>query len=96
VNNPEVLERLGIARARIMVFAISDPMATRRAVATARRANPGLFILVRTRYVADVDDLISLGADAVIRRSSRLPWRSSPASCRSTTYRTTWYGRRRR
>lgn len=66
VNNPEVLEHLGISRARIMVFAISDPMATRRAVATARRANPDLFILVRTRYVADVDDLVSLGANAVI------------------------------
>ncbi|MBE0606135.1 MAG: cation:proton antiporter [Deltaproteobacteria bacterium] len=66
VNNPEVLDRMGISRARILVCAISDPMATRRAVATARRANPGLFILVRTRYVADVDDLISLGANAVI------------------------------
>jgi CPA2 family monovalent cation:H+ antiporter-2 len=66
VNNAEVLDRLGIRRARIMVLAISDPMATRRAVAVARRANPGLFILVRTRYVADVDDLISLGANAVI------------------------------
>jgi len=41
-------------------------MATRRAVAVARRANPGLVILVRTRYVADVDDLIALGANAVI------------------------------
>lgn len=66
VNNPEVLEHIGITRARIMVFAISDPMATRRAVAAARRANPGLFILVRTRHVADVDDLIALGANAVI------------------------------
>jgi len=41
-------------------------MATRRAVAVARRANPRLVILVRTRYVADVDDLIALGANAVI------------------------------
>lgn len=66
VNNPEILERVGVARARMLVLAISDPMATRRAVAVARRANPGLFILVRTRYVADVDDLLSLGASAVI------------------------------
>jgi CPA2 family monovalent cation:H+ antiporter-2 len=35
-------------------------------VAVARRANPRLVILVRTRYVADVDDLIALGANAVI------------------------------
>jgi CPA2 family monovalent cation:H+ antiporter-2 len=66
VNNPEILDRVGVARARMLVLAISDPMATRRAVAVARRANPQLVILVRTRYVADVDDLIALGANAVI------------------------------
>ncbi len=66
VNRPEILDRLGIGRARILVLAISDPMATRRAVAIARRSNPNLCILVRTRYVADVDDLIALGANAVI------------------------------
>ena len=66
VNRPEILDRLGVARARILVLAISDPMATRRAVAVARRSNPDLFILVRTRLVADVDDLIALGANAVI------------------------------
>jgi CPA2 family monovalent cation:H+ antiporter-2 len=66
VNNPEILDRVGVGRARMLVLAISDPMATRRAVAVARRANPQLVILVRTRYVADVDDLIALGANAVI------------------------------
>jgi CPA2 family monovalent cation:H+ antiporter-2 len=66
VHRPEILDRLGVDRARILVLAISDPMATRRAVAVARRSNPGLFILVRTRLVADVDDLLALGANAVI------------------------------
>ena len=66
VNNPEILDRVGVGRARMLVLAISDPMATRRAVAVSRRANPRLVILVRTRYVADVDDLIALGANAVI------------------------------
>jgi CPA2 family monovalent cation:H+ antiporter-2 len=66
VNRPEILDRLGIRSARILVLAISDPMATRRAVAIARRSNPNLCILVRTRYMADVDDLIALGANAVI------------------------------
>ena len=66
VNNPEILDRVGVARARMLVLAISDPMATRRAVAVGRRANPRMVILVRTRYVADVDDLIALGANAVI------------------------------
>jgi CPA2 family monovalent cation:H+ antiporter-2 len=66
VNNPDVLERLGAARARMLVLAISDPMATRRAVGVARHVHPRLFILVRTRYVSDVDDLIALGANVVI------------------------------
>jgi CPA2 family monovalent cation:H+ antiporter-2 len=66
VNNPEILDRVGVGQARMLVLAISDPMATRRAVAVARRANPRLVILVRTRFVADVDDLIALGANAVI------------------------------
>ncbi|HBO69222.1 MAG TPA: sodium:proton exchanger, partial [Deltaproteobacteria bacterium] len=66
VNRPEILERMGAVRARILVLAISDPMATRRAVGVARSVNPGLFILVRTRYLSDVDDLLALGANAVI------------------------------
>ncbi|MGE5246757.1 MAG: cation:proton antiporter, partial [Verrucomicrobiota bacterium] len=66
VNQPEILDRLGADRARMLVLAISDPMATRRAVGAVRRAHPDLFILVRTRYVSDVDDLVALGANAVI------------------------------
>ena len=66
VNRPEILDRLGAGRARVLVLAISDPMATRRAVGVARSINPGLFILVRTRYLSDVDDLLGLGANAVI------------------------------
>jgi CPA2 family monovalent cation:H+ antiporter-2 len=66
VHSPQMLERLGAARARVLVVAISDPMATRRVVGIARTSNPGLFILVRTRYLADLDDLLALGADAVI------------------------------
>lgn len=66
VHSPRMLERLGAARARVLVVGISDPMATRRAVGVARGANPGLFILVRTRYLADLDDLLALGADVVI------------------------------
>ncbi len=66
VSKPEILERVGIGRARMLVLAISDPLATRRAVAVARRINPALFLLVRTRYLVDVDDLAALGASAVI------------------------------
>jgi CPA2 family monovalent cation:H+ antiporter-2 len=62
----EILHMLGIERARLLVVAISDPASTRKIVAMARKANPSIHILVRTRYLSEVEDLISLGADEVI------------------------------
>ncbi|MBI4482508.1 MAG: cation:proton antiporter [Acidobacteria bacterium] len=61
-----MLGRVGIQRARCAVFAISDPVATRRSVAAARRLNPELYIIARTRYVAEIDELYLTGADTVI------------------------------
>jgi CPA2 family monovalent cation:H+ antiporter-2 len=62
----EVLQHVGVRQARILVVAISDPVSTRRTVALARELNPGLRIIVRTRYMAEVDELYQLGADQVI------------------------------
>lgn len=62
----EVLERVGIARARVIVFAISAPAIERRGVAVARQLNPSVRIVVRTRYVAALEDLQRAGADEVI------------------------------
>jgi len=61
-----ILERLGAREARAMVLAISDPVSTRRAVAVARREFPALHIIVRTRYLMEVDELYRLGAQVVI------------------------------
>lgn len=66
VTNPEVLSKSGVEHAQVLVFAISDPVATRRAVAQARRLNPGLHIIVRTKYVEEIDALYNLGATEVI------------------------------
>ncbi|TAN45909.1 MAG: hypothetical protein EPN22_00765 [Nitrospirae bacterium] len=62
----ELLHKIGLERARLLVIAISDPAATRRTVSIARHENPGIEILVRTRYVSEIDDLKSLGANEVI------------------------------
>lgn len=62
----EALLRLGIKTARIVVVVISDPASCRNIVQTARRQNPDLFIIARTRYTSEVDDLLKLGADEVI------------------------------
>jgi len=62
----EVLNRQGIKKAKILVVVISDPASCRNIVKTARKQNPDLFIIARTRYTAEVDDLLNLGADEVI------------------------------
>ena len=62
----EILHRLGIQTAKVLVIAISDAAATRRIVQIARKGHAGLYIIVRTRYVSEVDDLIKLGANEVI------------------------------
>lgn len=62
----EILHKLGIGTASILVVAISDAPSTRRIVQLARSENPHLYILARTRYVAEVDELKRLGANDVI------------------------------
>jgi CPA2 family monovalent cation:H+ antiporter-2 len=66
VSSRTILEEAGARRARGIVFAISDSRMTRLGVKAARELNPGLFIIVRTRYASEVDDLLGLGADDVI------------------------------
>jgi len=62
----EVLEHAHIARARILVIAISDAAASRRVAAVARQLSPGLHIIVRTRYLLEMEPLYALGVNEVI------------------------------
>ncbi|GJL77783.1 MAG: sodium/hydrogen exchanger family/TrkA domain protein [Nitrospinaceae bacterium] len=63
----DTLLRAGINHAKMMVFAVSsDPMAAVQAVRLARQMNPDIYILVRVRYAAQVDELNAAGADQVI------------------------------
>ncbi len=62
----EVLIHAGIDRAWVLVLAMSDPLATRRTVALAHRLNEKVHIIVRTRYTAEIVQLLPLGADEVI------------------------------
>jgi len=61
-----ILKKAGIQRARTIVFAISDPATTRRGVRAAREMRGDVFIVVRTRYASEIDELYRLGADDVI------------------------------
>jgi monovalent cation:H+ antiporter-2, CPA2 family len=62
----EVLEKVGIEHARVLVFAIAAPSEERRGVAVARHLSDKVRIVVRTRYVSEIEELRRLGADEVI------------------------------
>jgi CPA2 family monovalent cation:H+ antiporter-2 len=62
----EVLYQVGIESARVLVLAISDPVATRHTVWLGREMKPDIHIIVRTRYMSELANLHDLGADEVI------------------------------
>jgi len=60
------MERLDVEHARVLVLAIASPADELRAVAIARQLNPGIRIVVRTRFVQAIADLEGVGADEVV------------------------------
>lgn len=64
--NPSVLRQVRIEQARVLVLAMSDPFVARRTVQIARSLNPALHIVVRTRYLKELEELHQLGADEVV------------------------------
>jgi len=61
-----VLEHAGIKDARVAVIAISDYVASRQITRQIKELNPYLHLIVRTRFVSEIDPLHELGADEVI------------------------------
>ena len=61
-----ILQAAGIERASIIVFAISDPSASKRGLQLSKRLNPKIHTVIRTRFTSEINDLIALGADEVI------------------------------
>lgn len=65
-TNTDVLQHAAAATARAVVMAISDPFSVRTATRLARSLNPNLFIILRAKYLIEVDDLYDLGANEVV------------------------------
>jgi CPA2 family monovalent cation:H+ antiporter-2 len=65
-SSPEVLAHSQIDKARGIVIAISDAASSRRVAALARQLNPLIHIIVRTRYLLEVEPLFKLGVNEVI------------------------------
>ncbi len=64
---PEVLKKVHIERARLAVITLPDPLSAEATVKTVRDLNPGCFILVRTRFSRELEELYDHGADAVVQ-----------------------------
>jgi len=63
---PEIMHAAGVERARAVVIAVSDPISTRYTVRTVRELNPTVYVVARTRYVAEIEPLYAVGATDVI------------------------------
>ena len=61
-----VLEEEGVRTAKVVFIAISDPVSTRRIVASVRALNSAAHIIVRTRLVSEIQELYALGAEEVV------------------------------
>jgi CPA2 family monovalent cation:H+ antiporter-2 len=65
-TNEPILRHANLDRARIVVVAINDPTGTRRIIEAVRRLNRTVHLIVRTRYLQEMNSLYQLGADEVI------------------------------
>lgn len=61
-----ILSHLHISKARVVVVAISDADATKRIVVSIREISNKVHIIVRTRFVQEMEENYRLGADEVI------------------------------
>lgn len=65
-TSPAIFKNVALSRARILVITIADPAGSRGITALARKLNPNLHIIVRTRFVQEMKALAELGANDVI------------------------------
>jgi len=65
-TNEDALRGAGVDRAKAVVAVLSDPYASVRAVTAARALNPTVPIIVRTRYTAEADAMVELGATVAV------------------------------
>lgn len=64
--NPSILSHAGVEDARVLAIVTNDPFSSRTITAMARKMNPGIYILIRARFIRDFDQLREIGADEVI------------------------------
>lgn len=61
-----ILKHLFVHKARVVVIAISDPKATKKIVSQIRGLSKTVYVIVRTRFVKEIQENLQAGADEVI------------------------------
>jgi CPA2 family monovalent cation:H+ antiporter-2 len=61
-----ILHHVHAHEARVVVIAISDPEATKRIISILRQITETAHVIVRTRHLNEIDEILKLGADEVI------------------------------
>ncbi len=64
--NGTILEHLNIHKARVVVVAISDAQATKSIISNIRSISKKIYVIVRTRFIQEMEANYRLGADEVI------------------------------
>jgi monovalent cation:H+ antiporter-2, CPA2 family len=64
--NDFILTHLHIATARVVVIAISDPVATKKILVSIRDISKSVHVIIRTRFVQEIEENMKLGGDEVI------------------------------
>ncbi|NMM48269.1 monovalent cation:proton antiporter family protein [Marinigracilibium pacificum] len=65
-SNDFILHKAGIEKARVAIIAISDSAAIKGIISSIRSHSASIHIIVRTRFVKDIDTLLLTGADEVV------------------------------
>lgn len=65
-GNEEILSHANVEDAAILVSTLPMAGDNKRIIHAARKLNPGLHIIIRTRFMRDMKELSALGADEVI------------------------------
>ncbi len=65
-SNEIVLHQSSVEKAEVVVVSVGDPAGIFRITERVRKLNQTCFLIVRTKYIADLEDLYKLGASEVI------------------------------
>lgn len=65
-TNIHLLEHIGIKKAKLLVIVINDFRTTKQIIKIAKKLNPNIYTIARTRYIAEVPLLLKEGANDVI------------------------------